>query len=191
MLEQTALETTQDSGLDEALKSRPPRFSGKSWRDGFSEGAIDRIDLHHVESTASSDGAFAARLERAIEAGLERDIAVTIEDHGTERPAAMIVPSVRLPEQIPAIPQRDTFLAYRISRRQRAERAEDAATRKAESADQRMIVPGRLTVLDLRAGVCRFSQSESAPYFFCGAPTGADAKPWCPAHHLVCFPPRS
>lgn len=196
MLEAPTPVTTDEANLtailDEVARQREYRKrSREKPRRGEDDALIDALDLRRTENTASADGAFAARLERAIEAGLEHDIAVTIEDAGTERPTQMIVPRVYLPEQIPAVPARSSFLSYRMSRRERLARAEDMAARRAESGDQRMIAPGQLTVLDLRAGVCHFSGSESAPYFFCGAPTGADAKPWCPEHHLVCFAPRA
>lgn len=189
MLEAQA--SQHDSQTATELEQKPFRYSGKSYRDGYSEEGIDKLDLSHTENLAASDGAFAARLERAIEAGLEHDIAVTIDEPGTERPTQMIVPRVHLPEQIPAVPARMNHVAETLSDLRNEQRGEDETARQVESADQRMTAPGRLTVLDLRAGACHFSESESSPYFFCGAPTGANAKPWCPEHHLVCFPPRS
>lgn len=189
------LEEQQAIQHDIQIKLRPSekridRKKGRSYVYGYSENGIDKLDLSHTENLAASDGAFAARLERAIEEGLEHDIAVTIDEPGTERPTQMIVPRVHLPEQIPAVPARMQHVAATLSELRSEQCGEDESARQAERADQRMIAPGRLTVLDLRAGACHFSESESAPYFFCGAPTGANAKPWCPEHHLVCFPRR-
>src|SRR6266536_262995 len=115
MLETPTQAMDHDVTLAEPLN--PPKIDrgkGRSYVYGYSEDGIDKLDLSHSENLAASDGAFAAALERAIEEGLERDIAVTMEDAGTERPMAMIAPVVRLPGQIPAVPQRATFLAYRM-----------------------------------------------------------------------------
>ena len=182
--------TTRDANPSDPITEAPdlaaPHRSGtRSYRDGYSDFGIDKLDLSFVETTASADGAFAARLERAIEDGLERDVAITIDEPGTERPMAMIMPSVPLPEQIPATPQRATFLAYRLARQQRRETTAEQMARAAETG-RWLLDLGTLTLMDLRAGVCHFSTSEASPYFFCGAGTGADAKKWCAFHDRVC-----
>lgn len=151
------------------------------------EQNIDRLDLQCVEGIASADGAFAARMELAIENGRERDVTCVVVGYGTERPTAMIVPAPYLPEQIPVKPARAKHIAYRLARQiQREERANALARQDEKSAPASEIPLGTLTILDLRPQACRYSANESSLYFFCGAPTGAEQNPYCPRHDRLC-----
>lgn len=195
-----ATHETTDALADLAKAREKRKRTRERLRHGHSDEVIDQLDLRETENTASTDGAFAAALERAIEAGTERDIGETLTEE-CERPPCMIVPRVHLPEQIPAIPQPLLGIAESLSEQRQAQIAEDRDAIRAEPVPPATrgaltlfdLLPGlcTLTVYDLRVGRCRYSSSESAPYFFCGAPTGADNRSWCPDHHLVCFPPRS
>lgn len=186
MLE-TQTSEPNENFLDPLRQERIDRSKGRTYRDGYSEQGIDRIDLHHVESTACADGAFAAALERAIEAGLERDIAVNIEEHGTERPMAVAVPSVPLGEQIPSKPQRALNLARRLAYHERREAIVDRKARELEArmAMQRApIAVGAFTLFDLSDAACHFSAGDS-PFLFCGAPVQFRS-PYCACHHARC-----
>lgn len=183
--------TQHDVEIIEPIETKPiDRCHGRSYRDGYSEDGINRLDLFHQESTASADGAFAAALERAIEAGLERDIAVTIEEHGTERPMTVVVPRVPLPEQVPAVPQIAQNLARRIAYVQRHEAITD---RRARDLEARVAMerpapdPGAFTLFDLHDKACHFSTGEG-PYLFCGDVTQRKSA-YCPTHHAVCYGP--
>jgi len=50
----------------------------------------------------------------------------------------------------------------------------------------RLAAGNRLTIFELRDGVCRFPYGERAPYTYCGRP--APHTSWCPHHEHVVYP---
>ena len=50
----------------------------------------------------------------------------------------------------------------------------------------RLAAGNRLTIFQLRNGVCRFPYGERPPYAYCGRPT--QRGPWCPHHEHVVYP---
>ena len=50
----------------------------------------------------------------------------------------------------------------------------------------RLAAGNRLTIFQLRNGVCRFPYGEHPPYTYCGRP--APHTSWCPHHEHIVYP---
>lgn len=163
----------------DALRKARRRDHARRSRDSAAPIAAE-ID---TRALIDADEQFGRLMLHAINAGLERDIAVDTETSGTERPA------VYLPVATPDRPRDGQVqslrnVAERLDRKRRRQFAEDLRNRRDAPAIKPPV--GRFTILDVDASTCRYAMTEAPPYLFCGAPVQDGVSSYCPRHAARC-----